>query len=112
MLVACFTLSSQLMLKKGMSGAGSVGNVVAALRFAVTSPAVLIGIVLQGCSFSLWLFILTRTKLGYALGFVGAFFYLLLPLLSWWLFGERLSPTHWLGLVFLCLAVLCLGTKG
>jgi len=112
LMVAMANLASQLLLKQGMMTAGPVSGIGMALRYAVTSPAVVGGLAMQGVGFSLWLYILTRTKLGYALGMVGAFFYLMLPLLTWWLFGERLAPLQWLGLAFVCLGVLCLGTRG
>lgn len=111
LVVASCSLGSQLLLKKGMMAAGPLTGIIPALRVALTSPAVYCGIILQGCGLCLWLFILTRTNLGFALGFVGAFFYLLLPLLTWWLYGETLTPVQWLGMVFICLGVLCLGTK-
>ena len=112
LMVATANLGSQLLLKKGMLAAGHVNGIGAALRFAMTSPPVLSGLLLQGAGFSLWLYILTRNKLGYALGLTGAFFYLLLPLLTWWLFDERLTSLQWLGLAFICIGVLCLGAKG
>lgn len=81
-------------------------------RMALTSPYVLASITLQGISFLLWVLVLSRANLGYAFGFSGAFFYLILPLLSWWLYGERLSPLQWGGLFLITLGVLCLQVKG
>ena len=69
---------------------------------------VLLGVFLQIFGFILWLFVLMRANLGYAFGISGAFFYILLPILSWWLYGERLSPVQWVGMALLCLAVFCI----
>jgi drug/metabolite transporter (DMT)-like permease len=110
-LSTCFTLSSQLMLKKGMMSAPAGRTFFSAIQSAACSPAVFTGIVLQLCGLSIWLFVLTRANLSYASGFTGGFFYILLPVLTWCFFGERLTTLQWVGMVFLCIGVVCMTIK-
>jgi len=112
-IVSATTVVSQLILKKGVMGLDTNGATpVMLVKMALTSPYVLASITMQGISFLLWVFVLSRANLGYAFGFSGAFFYLILPMLSWWLYGERLSPLQWGGLLLITLGVLCLQAKG
>jgi multidrug transporter EmrE-like cation transporter len=107
------TVVSQLILKKGSMGlAVDLTNPILLAKEAFTSPYVLVSIALMGMNFLLWVVVLSRVNLGYAIGFAGAFFYLILPLLSWWLYGERLSPIQWGGLLLITLGILCLQAKG
>ncbi|MFA7402989.1 MAG: hypothetical protein WC007_03280 [Pelobacteraceae bacterium] len=111
--VSATTVISQLILKKGVAtfDAGHA-TPFQFVTMALTSPYVLASVALQGISFLLWVLVLSRANLGYAFGFSGAFFYLILPLLSWWLYGERLSMLQWGGLLLISLGVLCLQAKG
>ncbi|MGB9082228.1 MAG: hypothetical protein WCD00_13095 [Desulfuromonadaceae bacterium] len=111
--VSATTAVSQLILKKGVTTFGaSPATPFQFVTMALTSPYVLGSIALQGAGFLLWVLVLSRANLGYAFGLSGAFFYVILPLLSWWLYGERLSPIQWGGLLLITLGVLCLQLKG
>lgn len=111
--VSATTVISQIILKKGVTtfNAGSA-TPAQFVTMALTSPYVLVSISLQGISFLLWVLVLSRANLGYAFGLSGAFFYLILPMLSWWLYGERLSALQWSGLILITMGVLCLQAKG
>ncbi len=109
--VSVCTLSSQLLLKKGMTAIGSGADFMQILLAPVTSLPVAAGVLLQACGFLLWLAVLTRTDLGYAFGFSGAFFYILLPLLSWWIYNEHLTALQWCGMGFISLGVVCIVLK-
>ena len=112
-LFSTVTVVSQLILKKGVMGLASHwANPALLAKEAFTSPYVLVSLTLQGMNFLLWVVVLSRVNLGYAIGFAGAFLYLVLPLLSWWLYGERLSPLQWGGLLLITLGILCLQAKG
>ena len=112
-IVALTTAVSQLILKKGVTGlALNLSNPALLAKSALTSPYVLISIALMGINFLLWVVVLSKANLGYAFGFAGAFLYLILPLLSWWLYGERLSLLQWGGLLLITLGILCLQPKG
>ena len=53
------------------------------------------GIVRLGCNLhanmSAWVVVVSRVKLGVAFSMSGAFFYILLALLSWWFYDEGRS---------------------
>lgn len=110
-LVTSATLGSQLLIKgaiarlalktPGLTGA-------AWLAAVVFSPEVILAIALQGVGFLIWVTVISRMKLGVAVGLAGASLYLLLPLVSWWLYGERLVSAQWLGLVLITGGVLLL----
>lgn len=102
-LVTCMTLGSQLLLKKAIAVIGPLlqTDKLAFLAAAFTSPYVLSAIAMQGLGFVLWLFVISRVKLGVAFALSGAFFYLLIALSSWYLYGERLTIQQWGGLLLI-----------
>jgi multidrug transporter EmrE-like cation transporter len=73
---------------------------------AISSPYVLTAILLQGIGFMLWIFVLSKMKLGLAFATSGAFFYILIALSSWYLYGEELSIPQWVGLALISLGVI------
>jgi len=100
-IVAVNTVVSQLLLKKGVMELDlSRFNIYLVARIA-RSPFILVCFIMQLCSFVIWLVVISNTKLGYALGFAGAFLYLLIPLLSRLIYGERLTTLQWIGLFFI-----------
>jgi multidrug transporter EmrE-like cation transporter len=105
--VSTATVISQLILKKGVGELGSASGFFDLARLAICSPLVILSLCLQGFSFFLWVAVLSKANLGYAFGISGAFFYILVPLLSWLIFGERLGPVQWGGLVLITLGVVC-----
>ncbi|CAG9180234.1 DMT family transporter [Cupriavidus pinatubonensis] len=111
LLVTLCTLSSQLILKRGvatldMSLLGS--HKLAFLLQAIASPYVLVAIGIQGCGFLLWILVVSRVKLGVAFAISGSFFYLLIAFSSWLLYGERISPLQWAGLILISVGVALL----
>lgn len=107
-LVTCMTLGSQLALKKGITMIGPLLQTgkIAFFSAAITSPYVITAVLMQGVGFILWIFVLSKMKLGIAFGLSGSFFYLLMAFSSWYLYGERLSLPQWVGLVFISAGVL------
>jgi drug/metabolite transporter (DMT)-like permease len=107
-LVTCMTLGSQLVLKKAINVIGPLmqSDKIAFLIAAITSPYVIMAVVMQGLGFIFWMFVLSRMKLGIAFGLSGSFFYLLMALSSWYLYGERLSTQQWAGLLLISSGVL------
>jgi drug/metabolite transporter (DMT)-like permease len=110
-IVAASTAASQLLLKRGVMGLDlSRFSIDLALKVAC-SPFIISSIVLQLSCFVIWLVIISKTNLGYAIGCAGAFLYLLIPLVSWLIYGERLTMLQWIGLVFITSGIYCI-TKG
>ena len=101
------TVISQLILKKGVGELSSASGFFDLARLAICSPLVILSLCLQGFSFFLWVAVLSKANLGYAFGISGAFFYILLPLLSWLILGERLGQVQWGGFVLITLGVVC-----
>ena len=107
-LVTCLTLGSQLLLKKAINVIGPLtqSDKISFLIAAFTSPYVLLAIAIQGFGFILWMFVLSKLKLGVAFGLSGAFFYLIAALSSWYLYDERLSLQQWGALLLISSGVL------
>lgn len=116
--VTCSTLGSQLLLKDSVVRIARRTSVPAGLDWLVavmSSPKVWLAIAIQGVGFMVWLIVVSRVKLGLAFAISGAFFYILMALLSWYLYAERLALLQWVGMVLVSTGVLMismLGTKG
>ncbi len=113
--VTCSTLGSQLLVKHAMTEIGARSPAPAGLAWlqaALTSPAVILAVAVQAIGFTVWMLVVSRVKLGVAFATSGAFFYLLLALASWWLYGERLAPGQWAGIVLVSVGVLMISMLG
>lgn len=113
--VTCSTLGSQLLVKRAVLGIGVRTPVPQGLDWlvaAVTSPMVWLAVAIQGVGFIVWMVVVSRMKLGVAFATSGSFFYILLALLSWYLYGERLSGGQWAGIVLISCGVLMMSLLG
>jgi drug/metabolite transporter (DMT)-like permease len=110
-LVSASTVVSQLLLKKGAIDFKLNRIDVSLVLSAISSPYILSSICLQLFSFVLWFVVLSKANLGYAIGFSGAFLYLMLPLLSWLIYDEKLGAIQWLGLILITAGILCMANK-
>lgn len=107
--VTCTTLGGQLMIKYAVTQIAAREPALAGwhwLLAAMLSPGVLAAVVLQGVGFAVWVVVVSRVKLGAAFAMSGSFFYVLLALLSWWLYGEKLAAGQWIGIVLISAGVL------
>jgi drug/metabolite transporter (DMT)-like permease len=107
-IVAASTAASQLLLKGGVMGLDLSHFSIDLVMKIARSPFIIVSIILQLCVFAIWLVVISKTKLGYALGFSGAFLYLLIPLLSWLIYGELLTTLQWIGLFFISAGIFCM----
>ena len=113
--VTCSTLGSQVLLKlavREVSERGQVPHGVAWLLAMLTSTPVLTAVVIQGVGFVVWLVVISRMKLGVAFALSGAFFYLLMAVVSWLIYGERLMLWQWIGILLISVGVLLLSLTG
>jgi drug/metabolite transporter (DMT)-like permease len=98
--LACFTLmlaAGQLLFKRvGMVMSGLPP--AAALLLLLRQPLLYAALTLYGAATLLWIWILSRVPLSQAYPWValGVF---IVPLLGWWVYGERVTPIFWLGVV-------------
>lgn len=107
--VTCTTLGGQLLVKHAVTQIAARQPALAGwhwLLAAMLSPGVLAAVVLQGIGFAVWVVVVSRLKLGVAFAISGSFFYVLLALLSWWIYGEKLSVGQWMGIVLISAGVL------
>ena len=107
--VTCTTLGGQLMVKHAVTQIAAREPALTGwpwLLAAMLSPGILAAVVLQGIGFAVWVVVVSRVKLGVAFAMSGSFFYVLLALLSWWLYGEKLALGQWMGIVLISVGVL------
>ena len=113
--VTCSTLGSQLLIKSTVVGIASRTPAPAGLDWlwaVMLSPKVWAAVAVQGVGFLVWIAVVSRVKLGPAFATSGAFFYTLLAIVSWWLYGERLAPLQWAGIVLVSAGVLMISMLG
>ncbi len=103
-----FVTASELCLKRGATESISTTSPWGWTGLAgLTSPVIWIGIVLIILSFVGWLYVLKHLPLSVAFPASQAV-HVLVPISSWLILGELISPTRWCGiaLVLLGLAVV------
>ena len=109
-LVSINTTASQLLLKKGVTQLGGVRTLTDLPRFiilAVTSPWIMLSVCLQIAGYLMWFLVVTREKLGIAVAFTGASFYIFMALSAWFFYGETLTALQTTGIALIVLGVIC-----
>lgn len=110
LILACVALGvfGQLALKQGMLAlGGQLEPRVGILLQAVTQPFVLLGLGLYAVSMALWLLVLTRAPLSVAYPML-SLGYVVVAVLSRWLFAEPLTGVKMLGILLVCFGVALL----
>jgi multidrug transporter EmrE-like cation transporter len=113
--VTCSTLGSQLLVKDSVVKIAQRVPVPAGLDWLLAvllSPKIWLAVAVQGVGFLVWVVVVSRVKLGIAFAISGAFFYILIALLSWQLYGERLAPLQWTGIVLVSAGVVMISMLG
>ncbi len=113
-LVALNTVVSQLCLKRGVTQLGGLRSFADVPRFvpvAVTSPWIAFSVCLQVAGYIIWMMVVTREKLGVAVAFTGASFYILMALAAWYFYRETPTPLQFLGIALIVLGVTCLSAQ-
>ena len=113
--VTCSTLGSQLLIKDAVVRIATRTPVPAGLDWLIAvigSHRIWTAVVVQGVGFLVWIVVVSRMKLGPAFATSGAFFYILLAAVSWWLYGERLAPLQWAGIMMVSIGVLMISMLG
>lgn len=110
-LCALLTTGGQVVLKAGVSSSalGSVlasGNTLLFLGRALTSPVVIGGLVLYGASAALWLVVLARADLSYALPLVSLGF-IFSTIYAHYALHETFGLLRVAGIVFITIGVTC-----
>jgi len=109
--VTCCHLSGQLILKRGINSIGASGDAGGIINFllqVLQSPHVWVALCFQGLGYILWFYVLRIANVSVAFALSGAFFYVLLGIMSWIFLGERLGQVQWIGIFLITAGVLCL----
>lgn len=113
--VTCSTLGSQLLIKHAVSQIALRQPALAGWHWlwaALTSPTVITAVLVQGIGFIVWVVVVSRVKLGVAFALSGAFFYVLMAVVTWLLYGERLTLWQWCGIALISAGVLMVSMLG
>jgi drug/metabolite transporter (DMT)-like permease len=104
--LAVFTLMlacGQVLFKRvGLSLQGHSG--LEAILLMMREPLLYGAVVLYGTATLLWIWILSRVTLSQAYPWISIGM-VIVPLLGWFVFGERVTPPFWLGVAFIVVGV-------
>ncbi|MGA3159100.1 MAG: hypothetical protein ABSE43_16185 [Steroidobacteraceae bacterium] len=109
-LVALNTTASQLLLKKGVTQLGGIKTLSDLPKFmlpAMTSPWIILSVCLQIVGYLTWFLVVTREKLGIAVAFSGASFYIFMALSAWYFYDETLTILQCAGIGLIILGLVC-----
>ena len=98
-------VTGQIFLKQGVSADGPITGLNRALLTTIFRPLVLLGLFCYGLSSISWLVVLSRTELSFAYPMI-ALGYVLVFLLSWWLFDDKVTWVRVAGLFLICFGVV------
>lgn len=95
--------AGQLLFKQvGLSIRGQ--PLIDGLLLSTRQPGLYAALALYGLATALWVWILSRVPLSTAYPWV-AMGVIVVPILSWWVFDERLSATFWMGVAFIVVGI-------
>lgn len=106
LIAAAISALGQLMLKYAMQKHGSITFSAAGLFSLLTEPRLLIALAMYAGALLMWLQVLSKTPLSAAYPML-AITYAIVPLLSIYMFGEKVQQMQWIG-IFLILAGVAL----
>lgn len=113
--VTCSTLGAQLLIKGAVMAIAARAPAPSGLNWLLAvagSPRIWVAVAVQGIGFVVWVWVISRMKLGPAFATSAAFFYVLLAAASWFLYGERLSSWQWTGIVLVSAGVFLMTLSG
>ncbi len=102
------TIAGQLLLKKATSSqrlSFDMSNLFPSLLALATNPFLLAWVLFAGISAALWIYVLSRFELSFAFPISTTLSYILILVLSWWLFGEQMSIMRWIGIGLMCAGI-------
>ena len=101
----CAVAAAELFLKRGAMQAPSLRASVNWTGISgLASPLVWIGMALIALSFISWLYVLRFLPLSVAFP-VSQFVHVLVPIFSWLILGELVSPARWAGIALVIIGV-------
>jgi multidrug transporter EmrE-like cation transporter len=116
-IVALSLLGNQLLLKYGTRATGALSlsspaEAVALIRQVLTTPALLAGYALSGLTALLWLVVVSRLDLSFAVPLLNGIFYVLLLLASATLLRETVTAARWAGALLILIGIALISTSG
>jgi multidrug transporter EmrE-like cation transporter len=102
------TIAAQLLLKKATASqrlSFDASNLVPSLLTLAKNPFLLAWVLFAGISAALWIYVLSRFELSLAFPISTTLSYILILVLSWWLFGEQMSVMRWIGIGLMCAGI-------
>jgi len=117
-LVAAFgALLSQTLMKRGLSQGGpimvaSVEQFIALILRILTTPVLLLGYILSFLTGFIWLAVLSRMNLSYAVPMMTATYFVLLLITSTLVLREVVTPVHWAGTLLIIAGMFLIARVG
>ena len=104
--------AGNVLFRKGMGEVGGLASwrwesLAGFFAAALTNPRVLLGFVLEGAYFALWLAVLSWAEVSWALPLHAAE-YALAGVLAWGVLGEKVGPLRWAGIACIIAGVALL----
>lgn len=102
------TIAGQILLKKATASQAvsfDASRLFASLIALATNPYLIGWILSSGVSATLWIVVVSRFELSFAFPVSTSLTYILILVLSWWLFGEQLSLIRCLGIGLMCIGI-------
>ena len=117
LLVSVGALTSQLLMKQGMSQGGPLAltgldQVVVLFQRILSTPVLLVGYGLSFVTGLLWLVVLGRSELSYALPLTTATYFVLTLLMSTFVLGEAVTTMRWAGTLLILAGIALLARAG
>ncbi|MDZ7267406.1 MAG: hypothetical protein ONB48_08765 [candidate division KSB1 bacterium] len=94
------TITGQLLLKKATTAQRLTfdpNQLLTTLLGLALNPYLLGWVLSAGVSAALWIFVVSRFQLSMAFPISTTLSYILILVLSWWLFDEPMTITRWIG---------------
>jgi multidrug transporter EmrE-like cation transporter len=115
--VAFGLLVSQLLMKQGVTRGGpitvgSLEQLWGLIQRILTTPTLFLGYVLSFATGLLWLVILSRLDLSYAVPLMTGLYFLMLLLTSVLVLRESVTPEHWLGTLLIVAGIYLTARSG
>lgn len=95
------TITGQLLLKKATATQRfslDPTQLLSTLTALVLNPYLVGWVLSAGISATLWIVVLSRFELSLAFPVSTTLSYILILVLSWWLFDEQMTVTRWIGI--------------
>ncbi len=109
-------VAGQTCLKLGLTraaadGSGGGEGLISLLKLIVTTPLVVVGLLLYAVGAVAWIAVLRRMDLSYAYPFL-ALNFVLIALVSQWFLGETIPALRWVGIGAICVGILAIAFSG